>query len=74
MSRNIAMRRSVPWARWKSPRIAAFLLLMLLLVGAVYHARSAGGLPLWIEIIGFLAISLAIAVLIEWGGRRGERR
>jgi len=74
MSRNIAMRWSVPWARRKWPRIVAFLLLMLLLVGAGYHGRSAGRLPVWIEIVGFIAISSAIAVLIEWGGKPGEGR
>lgn len=67
------MHWSVPWARWKWPRIVAFLLLMLLLVGAGYHARFAGWLPVWIEILGFLAISSAIAVLIEWGGKTGRR-
>jgi hypothetical protein len=63
----IAMRWSVPWARWKRPRIAAFLL--LLLAGAGYHARSPGRRPMWVEIVGFLAISSAIAILIEWGGK-----
>ena len=72
MSRKIATRWSVPWARWKRPRIAAFLLLMVLLAGAGYHARSAGRLPVWIEIVGFLAIGSAIALLIEWGGKPDE--
>jgi hypothetical protein len=74
MSRNIAMRWSVSWARWKWPRIAAFLLLVLLLAGAGYHAHSGGRLPLCAEIAGFIAISSAIVVLIEWGGRRSDGR
>ncbi len=74
MRRNIAMRGSTSPARSKWPRIVAFLLLMLLLVGAGYHARWIDRFPLWIEIAAFLAISSAIAILIEWGGASHEGR
>ena len=70
---DIAMRWSVPRARWKWPRIAAFVLLVLLLAGAGCHAHSPGRLPMWVEIVGFIAISSAIAILVEWGGKPDRR-
>jgi hypothetical protein len=73
MSRNIAMRWSVARARSQWPRAGAFLLLILLLVAAGCHGRWAGRLPVWIEIVGFVAISSAIAALIEWGGKSDDK-
>jgi protein-S-isoprenylcysteine O-methyltransferase Ste14 len=71
---RLTMRGSTSPARSRWPRIGAFLLLMLLLAGAVYHVRSASRLPVWIEIVGFLAISSTIAALIEWGGKSDRGR
>jgi hypothetical protein len=65
MHSNMALRRPVswPWSHW--PRLVAFLLLVLLLVGALCHAYWTDRLLFWLTVGLFAAISISIAILIE---------
>jgi len=72
MRRNVVISRSTSFVRSQWPRILAGLLLILVLIGAACRSRWSGRFPVWVEIAAFLAISLVIAVLIEYGGASDE--